>query len=254
MHSIGLISIIMAAYNAEQTITQAIESVIKQSYQNWELIIVNDCSTDGTADQINKYQDPRIIKLENNNNMGVFRTRLRAATEARGEWIAILDSDDAWTLDKLEKQAEHQKKTNANLIFTGSAFMKADGSPLSWILHIPDKISYRQLLKQNLISNSSVLVRKHLYMTHQIPGNNMHEDYACWLDCLRAGEIAFGIDEPLLIYRLSEQSKTGNKLKSAKMNWNTYQATGLSLLASAWYMVFYTVNGLIKYRKIKIHK
>lgn len=254
MHSIGLISIIMAAYNAERTITQAIESVIKQSYQNWELIIVNDCSTDGTADQINKCEDPRIIKLENTTNMGVFQTRLRATTEARGEWIAVLDSDDAWTPDKLEKQVEHQKKTNANLIFTGSAFMKADGSPLAWILHIPERISYRQLLKQNLISNSSVLVRKHLYKTYQIPGSNIHEDYACWLGCLRAGEIAFGIDEPLLIYRLSEQSKTGNKLRSAKMNWNTYRATGLSLLASAWYMVFYTVNGLIKYRMIKTHK
>ncbi len=254
MQNIGLISIIMAAYNAERTIGQAIESVLAQSYNNWELIIVNDCSTDKTATQINKYQDSRIIKLNNASNMGVSLTRLRAVQEAKGEWIAVLDSDDAWTPDKLEKQVLHQIKSNANLLYTGSAFMKSDGSPIGWTLHVPEKITYRKLLKQNLISNSSVLVRKRLYQAYQIQAANIHEDYACWLGCLRDGEIAFGIDEPLLIYRLSPNSKTGNKLKSAKMNWNTYQAVGIGPMQAAYYMVFYAINGLVKYRQIKSHQ
>ena len=254
MYDFELISIIMAAYNAEKTIGQAIESVLKQSYQNWELIIVNDCAQDGTAAIMNQYQDSRIVKLTNEKNMGVFQTRLRALQEAKGEWVAVLDSDDVWTPDKLEKQVLFQKKSNANLLYTGSAFMESDGSLIGWTLHVPEKITYRKLLKQNLISNSSVLVRKHLYQAYQIQAANIHEDYACWLGCLRDGEIAFGIDEPLLIYRLSPNSKTGNKLKSAKMNWNTYRAVGIGSIQAAYYMFFYAINGLIKYRQIKSHQ
>ena len=252
MQNFGLISIIMAAYNAERTIGQAIESVLNQKYQNWELIIVDDCAKDRTAAVINQYQDSRIIKLKNEKNMGVFQTRLRALQEAKGNWVAVLDSDDAWTPDKLEKQVIHQQKTNSDLIYTGSAFMQSNGTIIPWILHVPETVSYRKLLRQNLISNSSVLVRKSIYQSYQIPGENMHDDYACWLGCLRAGALATGIDEALLIYRLSENSKTGNKIKSAIMNWNTYRATGLGWPASAWYMMFYTINGLMKYRKLKM--
>lgn len=254
MQNFGLISIIMAAYNAERTIGQAIESVLNQKYQNWELIIVDDCAKDRTAAVINQYQDSRIIKLKNEKNMGVFQTRLRALQEAKGNWVAVLDSDDAWTPDKLEKQVTCQERTGAHLIYTGSAFMTAGGSLIPWTLHVPEHMSYRKLLKQNLISNSSVLVKKSLYQNYQIPGEDMHEDYACWLSYLRDGEMASGIDEPLLIYRLSEQSKTGNKLKSAKMNWNTYKAVGIHHIQAAYYMFFYAMNGLIKYMKIKLSK
>ena len=132
----GLISIIMAAYNAEKTIEQAINSVLSQTYPDFELLVVNDCSTDKTAmlaEAIVK-KDDRVRLISNEKNSGVSYTRKHGLEEASGEWIAILDSDDAWKPEKLEKQIALQEKTNADLLFTGSAFMDADGKPIDWYL------------------------------------------------------------------------------------------------------------------------
>ena len=121
---------------------------------------------------------------------------------------------------------------------------------MDWILHVPEKIEYRQLLKQNLISNSSVLIKKELYEKYSALGDDMHEDFACWLQVLKRGNIAYGVDEPLLTYRLSAKSKSGNKLKAAKMNWKTYRAVGLNALQAFYYMIWYTVKSLMKYKNL----
>ena len=143
----GLISIIMAAYNAEKTIEQAISSVLSQTYSNFELIIVNDCSKDGTVKLVENIaaKDSRVHLISNEKNSGVSFTRKHGLEEAMGEWIAILDSDDVWAPEKLEKQIDLQEKTNADLLFTGSAFMDADGNPINWYLVAPAEVSYRQL-------------------------------------------------------------------------------------------------------------
>ena len=150
-----LISIIMAAYNAEKTIEQAIESVLNQTYSNFELLVVNDCSEDQTVSLVRRIaeKDRRVRLISNKKNSGVSFTRKHGLKEATGKWIAILDSDDAWAPEKLEKQIALQKKTNADLLFTGSAFMDSDGKPIDWYLHAPAEISYRKLLKQNVLSN-----------------------------------------------------------------------------------------------------
>ena len=157
--SFGLISIIMAAYNAEKTIVHAIESVLNQTYPHFELLVINDCSTDRTVELVKKIatQDKRVRLISNQKNSGVSYTRKHGLDEARGSWIAILDSDDAWAPEKLERQIALQEKTNAELLFTGSAFMDADGQPIDWYLHAPAEVSYRQLLKQNILSNSCLL-------------------------------------------------------------------------------------------------
>lgn len=248
-----LISIIMPAYNAEKTVARAIESVLQQTYPHWELIVVDDCSRDGTPAMLRQLarQDERIRVLVNEENLGASHTRHRAVEAACGQWLAFLDSDDAWVSSKLEKQILLQRQTQAKLVFTGSAFMDADGEPIDWYLHVPGEIEYRKLLKQNLISNSSVLVHKQTYLQHEVIGNNMHEDFACWLRFLRAGETACGIDEPLLIYRLSAASKSGNKRKAAKMNWNAYRAAGVNIFVASYSMCWYAVNGLMKYRQLR---
>lgn len=251
MEQTGLISIIMAAYNAEKTIAMAIRSVLAQTYTNWELIVIDDCGKDNTVDVVRSFDDPRIRLTHNPCNKGVSYTRQRGVEEAKGKWIAVLDSDDAWEADKLEKQVALQKEKNAQLIFTASRFMDAEGAPINWILHAPEEINYRQLLKQNLVSNSSVLVRKELYQKHYVMGDGMHEDFACWLNILRSGVKAYGVDEPLLIYRLSSSSKSGNKIKAAKMNWRTYRAVGLDVFSAAYYMAWYTVKSLLKYRHLR---
>lgn len=248
---LGLISIIMAAYNAEKTINIAINSILKQTYSNWELLVVNDCSEDNTASVVASYSDPRIRLLQNEKNCGVSISRKKGLDVSNGEWIAVLDSDDVWAQDKLEKQIKLAKEIGAELIFTGSAFIDDDGNPIDWQLHVPAKLPYRELLKQNLVSNSSVLVKADLYKKYYAIGDEMHEDFAIWLGITKTGRIAYGIDEPLLIYRVASSSKSSNKVKAAKMNWNTYRYIGLRPLAAAYYMCWYTVRGLIKYRNLK---
>lgn len=248
-----LVSIIMAAYNAAETIEKAVLSVITQTYQNWELLIIDDCSRDDTMRIMREYAgiDNRIRVFVNESNLGVSRTRKRGLHEAKGQWIAILDSDDAWEADKLEKQMALLTNTETDLVYTGSAFMDNSGKRLNWILHVPDTMTYRDLLKQNRMSNSSIIVRKELYQQYYVTGDYMHEDYAIWLQMLRAGHVVSGIDEPLLIYRLANSSKTSNKLKSARMQWKTYRHIGLHPVSSVYYMCCYTVRGFIKYRNLK---
>lgn len=225
MNEKPLISIIMPAYNSEKFIEQAIESVINQTYENWELIVINDASVDETKEIVLKIaeHESRIRYFDTPQNLGVSKTRNKAVSFAKGEWIAFLDSDDRWKVQKLEKQIHLQKELNAELLFTGSAFMDVNGQPLEWVLHVPNEIRYKKLLKQNVISNSSVLVKKELYQKYEVVGDDMHEDFACWLNILKSGKKAYGIDESLLVYRLSANSKSGNKIKAAKMNWNTYK-------------------------------
>lgn len=247
------ISVIVPAYNAERTLKQAVESVLAQTWGNFELIIVDDGSQDCTAEVAEALvaQDSRVQFLRNEKNRGVCYTRHRGVAAAKSQWLAFLDSDDMWMPEKLEKQVALQKRTGAKLLFTGSGFMNADGQMKQWVLHVPEKLGYRRLLKQNLVSNSSVLVRKESYLHYEVQGHNMHEDFACWLCMTRAGEFAYGIDQPLLVYRLSPSSKSGNKQKAAVMNWNTYRAVGLSLPVAAYNMIFYAINGFRKYRNLR---
>ena len=248
----GLITVIMAAYNAEKTIEQAIDSVLSQTYPQFELIVVDDASKDQTIEIVEELaeRDNRIRLIANEENRGVSYTRKRGLDEANGLWIAILDSDDVWMPEKLEKQVQHQKETGADIIYTGSKFMDALGKPIDRQFYVPDTISYRQLLKQNVISNSSALVRKQLYEKYYAAGDNMHEDFATWLLILKSGGFARGINEPFLIYRLSPLSKSGNKIKSAKMNWITYRYIGLNILQAAYYEAWYIRKNIIKYINI----
>lgn len=249
----GLVSIIMAAYNAEKTIELAIESVLNQTYSNFELLVINDCSKDGTAKLVEDFsaKDNRVRLISNEKNSGVSFTRKHGLEEANGSWIAILDSDDAWAPEKLEKQIELQNRTNADLLFTGSAFMDSEGRPIDWYLHAPAEETYRQLLKQNVLSNSSALVRKELYAKHYAVGDGMHEDFAIWLSILKDGKKAYGVDEPLLIYRIAKSSKSGNKIKAAKMNWNTYRYVGLNVVEAAYYEAWYMFKNVMKYANLK---
>lgn len=242
----------MPTYNSEKTITAAVDSVLAQSHADWELIILDDCSTDGTLSiaQMFARRDGRIRVLANNQNCGAAAARHRGACAARNDWLAFLDSDDIWLPRKLEKQLRLQRQCGAELIYTGSAFMDASGHMLDWTLHVPEQVHYRKLLQQNIISNSSVLIRRECYLRHAVMDSSLHEDFACWLGALRAGASARGIDEALMVYRLSCTSKSGNKLHAARMNWHTYRALGLGFAEAACCMACYAANGLRKYRHL----
>lgn len=247
------LTIIMAAYNAGATLDIAIKSVQAQTYTDWELIVVNDCSKDNTLEIADSFakSDPRIRVISNESNLGVSITRKKALDTAKGEWIAVLDSDDIWDQYKLEKQFALAEKENADLVFTGSAFIDNDGNPINWQLHVPENISYRELLKQNLVSNSSVLVKKEFYEQFYAADKSIYSDFAMWLKMAKAGYKIIGLNEPLLTYRLSTGSISRNKVKSAFRTWQTYRYVGLNLFEAAYFMCWYTVRGVRKYWNLK---
>lgn len=248
-----LISIIMPAYNCEKYLEKAVESVKKQTYQNWELWIIEDFSTDSTRELVKKLaEEEKIYVLMNQENLGVSKSRNRGIMQANGEWIAFLDSDDLWTPHKLEKQVEFlQHHPDSRLVFTGSAYINELEKKAAYILHVPEKIGFKELLKQNVISCSSVLVERNKLLQYKMPGDYLHEDYSVWLRILLEGEVAYGIDEAYLIYRISSESKSGNKLNAAKMQWRTYRFVGVNFLQSCYYMIWYIVRNVKKYQAIK---
>lgn len=247
-----LVSVIMPAYNAGKYISEAIRSVLSQSFRNWELLVVDDRSADDTAEKAESFcaYDPRVRLYRGEKNVGAKRSRDFALKMARGEWIAYLDADDCWESDKLQKQLEFAKEKNAEFTYTASSFMNERGEPYGWIMNVPEAIGYRELLKQNLISCSSIMVKKSLLLYNVPSGDGTHEDYALWLTLLKRGVRAYGLDLPLLRYRISRDSKSGNKFRSALMTYRTYRLAGLSRLEAARHMPFYIFRGVKKYNSI----
>lgn len=247
-----LISVIMPAYNCEKYIEDAIKSVLAQTYKGWELIVIDDGSQDGTATIVEElaYKDSRIRKYKNTQNMGVSATRNRGISLARGEWIAFLDSDDMWEKIKLHKQVDFVKKSNAEFIFTGNSYINESGNYFKNITEVPEIVSYKKLRNHNVIPCSSVLIKKKYFKNIKMEKDDMHEDYAVWLRILRLGINAYGVNEPLLIYRISKNSKSGNKLKTVKMTYKVFRFIGINPVESTYFMVRHVLASVGKYRKI----
>lgn len=249
-----LVSIIMPAYNCEKYIAESINSVLMQSYKNYELIIIDDGSKDKTVEIIKNFslRDSRLKICINKKNQGVSYSRNKGIEIAVGEWIAFLDSDDLWKETKLEEQILLALEKNVSFLFTGSSFINETGQPYSGIFEVPTEISYNQLLKQNVISCSSVMIKKFHLEKYKMERDDTHEDFGLWLRILKNGTKAYGINEPLLIYRISSKSKSSNKIKSVKMTYKTYRYVGLNFFTSTYYLFWYIVKSYIKYKNIKI--
>lgn len=248
-----LISIIMPAYNSEKYIADAIVSVINQTYTYWELIVIDDGSNDNTLSIAKNYaiNDDRIVVYKNDVNKGVSATRNHGIAIAKGEWIAFLDSDDKWISNKLEKQLSYARQTGAEFIFTGASFINEESEPFNGVFSVPNKVDYKRLRCHNVISCSSVLIKKDLFKSFKMERDDIHEDYAVWLKILRTGICAYGIDEPLLIYRLTAKSKSGNKLKSIVMTYKVFRHIGLNSFASVYFTIRHLLGAIRKYSKIK---
>lgn len=249
-----MVSIIMPAFNAARFLEEAIQSVLDQTYRDWELLVIDDGSADQTAQIAEAFsrEDARIRLIKNEYNMGVAETRNRGVALAAGEWIAFLDSDDCWHPEKLEKQLAFARENGAEFVFSGSAFMNEQSERLDYYLSVPRTISYKELLKQNRISCSSVLIRRELIAAYPMKhAADMHEDFAVWLKILRGRDIrAFGVDEPLLIYRVRAASKSGNKIKAGLMTFRVYRYLGIPLCPAWYYWCCYLVRNVKKYRRL----
>lgn len=247
------ISVVMPAYNAQTYIEQAIESVLLQTCTDFELIVVDDASTDKTYDIVHKYElkDSRVRCYKNETNSGVAYSRNFGVQQAKYDWIAFIDSDDCWREDKLQKQVEVANKDIADIIYTGYGFMDSEGTMSKNVFRVPTRTVYKELLKQNVMSCSGIMLRKELLKTHTMKHDAVHEDFYTWLTMLRDGAVAIGIDEPLHTVRTAmKESKSGNKFKSAIMTYKTYRLLGLPWYRSLYYFAFYMYRNIKKYSKI----
>lgn len=243
-----MVSVIMPAYNCEKYIGMAIESVLAQSV-SFELIIIEDRSLDGTLKVIKKYTDDnRIILIENEKNMGVALSRNRGVENASGKYVAFLDSDDYWTKDKLSKQVALMEEKKAVLSSTGRQLIDDNGELINRYIGIPEKITYKDLLRGNVINTSGVMILTEVIKRFPMTQEKLHEDYIVWLKVLKETDCAYGIDEPLLNYRLMKGSKSGNKLKSARMTFGVYRYMGYNVIQSCYYFICYAINGILKYK------
>lgn len=246
-----LVSVIIPAYNASKYIATAVRSVLAQENiveGDLEVIVINDCSTDNTDAVMEAFADnPAVIYLKNEKNLGVADTRNRGINKARGRYVAFLDADDWWESEKLKAQIDLLEKTKAPLCCTGRALHKPDGTPTGRTIGVPQRIAYKDLLHTNTIPCGSVVmptrIAREFYMSH----DQLHEDYILWLQVTKAHGEAVGIDRPYLHCRLSEGGKSRNKLKSARMQYGVYRYLGFGRLKSMYYLFCYAVNGVKKY-------
>lgn len=245
-----LVSIITANYNSEKYIEETIQSVLAQTYQNWEMLIVDDKSSDSSIQIIEKYaaQDKRIKLFFQEINSGPTLARNVGIQNANGKFIAMLDSDDLWLSDKLEKQiVVFEKEKDAVIAFSFYEHIDENGKQLHKVIKAPLIVTYDMMLKSNYIGNCTAVYKKNLAGNPTF-ANVGHEDYAMWLSILKNGMKAYCIPEVLAKYRKHQNSVSSNKLKGAKWHWNIHKnIIKTPFLKRCYYFLHYCFNAVQKH-------
>jgi teichuronic acid biosynthesis glycosyltransferase TuaG len=250
-----LVSIITPAYNAERFIKATIESVINQTYTNWEMLIVNDCSKDSTTFIVQEYveKDSRIILINAPQNGGVAAARNLALERAKGKYIAFVDSDDCWHPKKLEIQINFMQERNIAFSYTSYQLIDENGTMLNRYVHAKPTMKYNNVLKNTLIGCLTVVVNVEKTGGFRFPPLTHTEDTMAWVEVLRRGFVAYGILDVLSYYRISSNSMTSRKPKMAKLQWKTYREyCGYGVIRSVYYFTCYAINALLKIKNAKV--
>lgn len=271
-----MISVIIPNYNSNKYLCDAVDSALLQKVE-MEIVIVDDCSTDDSISILKKnlqdshkvdvldavsdtikdisadtiwqaiVDDTPLYILKNRENSGVAIARNNAISFAKGEYVALLDSDDMWVEGKLDEQLRLLEETQAVLCNTARKHIKADATPTDKVIATPEKITLKMLEKTNYINCSSVLVRRDVMLEFPMEHSEIHEDYLTWLKILKKYKQVVGINKSFLLYRLSETGKSRNKLKAAKMTYKTYRLAGYKRVKAIFMMIAYTYNGIKKH-------
>lgn len=247
----NLVSIITPTYNCGEFIAETIDSVQKQTYQNWEMIIVDDQSTDGTKEVVSSYSDNdnRIKYYLLQENSGAAIARTKAMDLASGRYIAFLDSDDLWTPDKLEKQLTFMKEKNYSFTCTAYEQIDEESKPLNRTIKAIPKTSYNRLLLDCPVGNSTVMYDVEKLGKFRVPNIRKRNDDALWLQILKKEKYIYGMDEILMKYRIRSNSISSNKIQLVKYHWILYrEIENLSILRSFFHI---TVWAFIKLFRIK---
>lgn len=244
-----LVSIITPVYNAERFLSDTIKSVQNQTYKNWEILLIDDCSKDNSAQIIKEFQkyDNRIKYIKLKKNSGASASRNEGIRNAKGRFIAFVDSDDIWKPEKLEIQIKYMLKENVGFTFTSYRYMKENGELTNKIAKAPSKINYNGLLKNTIIGCSTVVIDREIVDYFEMPLVRRGQDTATWLQILRKEKYAYGIEQDLVNYRLVGESLSSNKIIALKRTWNTYRnVEKLGLLKSSYVFCFYVFNAIKK--------
>ena len=244
-----LVSVIIPAYRCEKTIENSIRSALSQTVPDIEVIVANDASDDGLTDILDRLQkkDARLRVIQIRTNIGVAEARNRGIAAAKAEWIAFLDSDDLWEPDKLKKQLSAAERTGGQLIYTAAACIDETDTPTGKVFSVPETITAAKILRSTDIVTSTVLVKREVYLRNPMERSDLHEDLISWYGMLKNGAKAVGINEPLVRYRISGGSKSGNKLRSACMTWRTYRYIGIPFFPRIVCFLGYCIHGVKRY-------
>jgi teichuronic acid biosynthesis glycosyltransferase TuaG len=245
----SLVSIITPSYNSSKFIMECIASVFSQTYTNWEMIIVDDCSKDNSKKIIKELavKDKRIKPIFLEKNVGAAKARNVAIRQAKGKYVAFLDSDDLWNPKKLEKQLSFMYINEISFSYTNYQFMSENGEYLSNIILAPKKMTYDSYLKNTIIGCLTVIVDREKSGEFEMPNIRSSHDMALWLLIMKRGFSAYGLDDNLARYRIVTTSNTASKWHAAKDVWKVYrQVEKLSFIYSAWCFFWYAFNALKK--------
>jgi len=246
-----LVSIITPLYNSNNFVGNTIKSVQAQTYLNWELIIIDDASTDESAKIAESFstQDKRIKLIKLDSNKGPAVARNKGIKECSGRYIAFLDSDDLWHEQKLNKQINYMKKNQYAFTYTGFEKINETGKVVGTVLPYKKEVCYYDLLKTNHIGCLSAMIDleilgQKIYM----PNIKKRQDQGLWLDVLKQIDKAYCLNEILGQYRIRSGSISINKIDNIKYQWELYRdIEKLNLIKSFYYMTFYAFYGMRKY-------
>lgn len=247
-----LISIITASYNSENFIRSTYYSIVSQSYTNWEWLVTDDCSSDGSLDILKEIQvsDSRVKVFQNLTNLGAARARNKSLSQARGRFVAFIDADDLWESDKLLKQTNFMLRGSVGISFTAYRVINQQGhyQHLSIDLLAPCTVNYRELLvKKATFGCSTVMIDKFVIGNVIMPDLRTGQDYATWLSILKKGFTAHLLREPLTSYRIVKGSISRNKVKKAIRQWRIYRdVENLSLLDSLYCFTNYAYRAIFR--------
>ena len=248
--NINLISIVVPVYNAESFIKTTMATVQAQTYAEWELLLVDDCSSDSSCGliQLEIDKDSRIKLIHQEVNKGAASARNRGVLEAQGRYICFLDADDIWDADKLEKQINFMNEKSAGFCFSGYEFADEFGNGLGKIVQVPEKITYEQALKNTTIFTSTVMIDRNIVADEDIFMPNIpSEDTATWWNILKKYGIGYGLNENLVKYRRSTNTLSSNKLIAIKRIWNLYRKQErLPLIKSLYCMFFWAFRAVAR--------
>lgn len=243
-----LVSIITPAHNAERFIGETIRSVQAQTMGDWEMLVADDASPDGTRGVVEELalEDPRIRLVALAQNGGPARARNAALAQARGRYMAFLDSDDLWLPAKLERQLAFMAERDSAVSYTAFRRISADGGRIGRLIRVPKSLSYRQLLKNTAIATVTCVVDRQMTGPFEMTDAG-YDDYILWLELLRRGFVAHGLQEDLARYRVVGGSISSKPQRSAAWTWNIYRKIeGLDLVPAVWCMGHYGLRAVAK--------